>query len=155
MITVENVSILLVEDNPRDIELAVDALRSHNLANDVCVIQDGDEALEFLLARGMYAGRDIRNVPKVVFLDLKLPGTDGLEILRELRTEERTRMIPVVVMTSSQEERDLVESYKLGANSYVVKPLSFPEFSKVVANLGFYWLLINKSPADVGRSHTG
>ena len=155
MIPSGNVRILLVEDDPRDVELVLDVLRTHHLANEVSVIADGDEALEFLLGRGRYKGRDVRNVPRVVLLDLKLPGTDGLDILRELRKDDRTRLVPVVVMTSSQEERDLIESYRLGANSYVVKPLAFPEFAKVVANLGLYWLLINKSPADVGRSSTG
>ena len=138
------VEILLVEDNPRDIELTVRALKKHNLANRLHVVKDGAEALDFIFATGAYADRKIENAPKVILLDLKLPKVDGLEVLRKIRSDERTKYIPVVVVTSSQEERDIVESYKLGANSFVTKPVEFENFAQAVAELGLYWLLLNK-----------
>lgn len=142
----EHCEILLVEDNPRDAELTLRALKKHNLANHVQVVEDGEEALDYLFGRGQYDGRDPGALPKVVFLDLKLPKVDGLEVLRQLRGDDRTKQTPVVVVTSSNEERDLVESYNLGVNSYVVKPVDFESFMQAVAELGFYWLLLNKPP---------
>ena len=138
------VQVLLVEDNPRDIELTVRALKKHNLANKLHVVKDGAEALDFIFATGAYANRKIENAPKVILLDLKLPKVDGLEVLRKIRSDERTKYIPVVVVTSSQEERDIVQSYKLGANSFVTKPVEFENFAQAVAELGLYWLLLNK-----------
>ncbi len=140
------VEILLVEDSPRDAEMTLRALRKRNLANHVVHVKDGEEALDWLFGRGVHAGRDASHHPKVVLLDLKLPKVDGLEVLRALRADERTRLLPVVVMTSSQEQRDVIETYKLGVNSYVVKPVDFDSFSAAVAELGHYWLLVNKQP---------
>jgi two-component system response regulator len=140
------VEVLLVEDNPRDAEMALRTLRNRNLANSVVHVKDGEEALNWLFGMGAYAGRDPTNHPKVVLLDLKLPKVDGLEVLRAIRDDKRTELIPVVVMTSSREERDVVESYKLGVNSYVVKPMDFEGFSAAVAELGHYWLLVNQEP---------
>ena len=139
------VDILLVEDNPNDAELTLRALKKHNLTNNLEWVKDGAEALDFLFMRGNYATRT-NHTPKLVLLDLRLPKLDGLEVLKAIRTNPQTDMIPVVVMTSSTEERDIVSSYKLGANSYVSKPVEFNEFLKVVADLGLYWTLINKAP---------
>jgi CheY-like chemotaxis protein len=139
------VEILLVEDNPRDLELTLRVLRQNNFANSVVTVTDGKEALDFLFGRGKYAGRDTNNHPKVVFLDLKLPKVDGIEVLREVKSNERTKKIPVVIVTSSAEERDRLESYNLGANSYVVKPIEFDSFVKTIGQLGFYWVAINKT----------
>jgi two-component system response regulator len=144
------VEILLVEDNPNDVKLALHAFKLHNLANRVHVIRDGAEALEFIFCTDRYAGRRIANGPKVILLDLKLPLVDGIEILRQTKSDPRTRNIPVVVMTSSKEERDLVDSYKLGVNSYIVKPVDFDQFTEVVRQLGYYWLLINQAPSCRG-----
>lgn len=141
------VEILLVEDNPRDEELTLRALKKHNLANSVHVAKDGAEALDYIFARGTCEGRDIGNTPKVILLDLKLPKVDGLEVLREVKEDERTKTIPVVVLTSSREEKDMVESYKLGVNSYIVKPVDFNKFFDAVGDLGLYWLLINEVPS--------
>ncbi|MEW6659244.1 MAG: response regulator [Thermodesulfobacteriota bacterium] len=138
--------IILIEDNPHDAELVLRALKKHGLANKVQLLQDGAEALDFIFATGAYAGRDLNNRPKLILLDLKLPKVDGLEILRRIKGDERTRSIPVVVMTSSQEEKDIVESYSLGVNSYIVKPVDFDKFVQSVADLGLYWLLLNKVP---------
>lgn len=139
------VEILLVEDSPQDAELTVRALRKRNLANRVIHVKDGQEALDWLFGEGVYAGREA-NQPKIVLLDLKMPKVDGLEVLRAIRANERTRLLPVVVMTSSHEQNDIIESYDLGVNSYIVKPLEFDAFSAVVANLGYYWLVVNKGP---------
>jgi CheY-like chemotaxis protein len=139
------VEILLVEDNPQDLELTLRALRKNRLANAITTVSDGEAALDFLFARGQYAGRDINHHPRVVFLDLKLPKVDGIEVLRQVKMDERTKSIPIVVVTSSAEERDRVESYQLGVNSYVVKPIEFDSFVKTISELGFYWLAINKS----------
>jgi two-component system response regulator len=140
------VEILLVEDNPNDVELTLRALKKHNLANHVHVANDGEQALEFIFGKEDDKVKDINHHPKVIFLDLKLPKVDGLEVLRKVKSDERTKMIPVVVLTSSREERDLVESYKLGVNSYLVKPVDFDKFLNSVSELGLYWLLLNKSP---------
>lgn len=141
------VEIVLIEDNPHDAELALRALQKSGLANKVQWLQDGVEALDFLFATGAYAHRQVNHRPKVILLDLKLPKVDGLEILRRLKADPGTRSIPVVVMTSSQEEQDIVESYRLGVNSYIVKPVDFDKFAQSVADLGLYWLLLNKVPA--------
>ena len=140
------VEILLVEDSPHDVELTLRALRTNNLRNRVHIARDGAEALEFLFCTGAYAHRDFQDGPKVVLLDLKLPLVDGLEVLRRLKADARTRTIPVAVLTSSREERDLVESYQLGVNSYIVKPVDFEQFTEAVRQLGFYWLLLNQNP---------
>ena len=138
------VEILLVEDNPRDVEMTLRALKKRNLANRVHVAKDGAEALDFLFAKGTYAARDPNHTPKVVLLDLKLPKVSGLEVLKNLKGDERTRTIPVVVLTSSQEEKDMVESYRLGVNSYIVKPVDFDKFVDSVGEIGLYWLVVNK-----------
>ncbi len=147
MINADAVDILLVEDNPNDLELALRALKKRHLANKVVVARDGAEALDFIFGTGAYSDRDIANQLKVVLLDLKLPKIDGLEVLRRIKSDERTRLIPVVVLTSSQEERDIVESYRLGVNSYMVKPVDFEQFIECVSELGLYWLVCNKPPA--------
>ncbi len=139
-------TILLVEDNRNDEMLTIRALQARKIANEVVVVRDGAEALDYLFCRGQYAGRDPREVPEVVLLDLKLPKVDGLEVLKEIRADERTNCLPVVVLTSSNEERDLVESYRLGANSYVRKPVDFNQFADAVAQLGLYWLVLNQAP---------
>jgi len=141
----EKVDILLVEDNPTDAELTMRALRKGNLANHITWVKDGAEALEFIFRSGAYAGRPDQN-PRLILLDLKLPKVDGIEVLRRIKADEQTRTIPVVMVTSSQEGRDITESYKLGVNSYVVKPVEFEQFSETVAKAGFYWMLVNKTP---------
>ncbi|MCZ7382970.1 MAG: response regulator [Candidatus Methanoperedens sp.] len=146
MTDINEVEILLVEDNPNDAELALRALKKHNLANRIHLVKDGAEALDFIFGKGAYAGRNVGNKPKVVFLDLKLPKVDGLEVLHKVKSDERTKTIPIVVLTSSHEERDLVESYKFGVNSYIVKPVDFDKFIQAVAQLGMYWMLLNKQP---------
>ena len=144
--TINEVEILLVEDNPSDVELTLRALKKRNLANKVHVVKDGAEALEFIFGTGTYAERDINQIPKVILLDLKLPKVDGLEVLRIVKSDERTKIIPVVVLTSSKEESDLVESYRLGANSYITKPVDFDKFAQTVSEMGLYWLLVNQPP---------
>jgi two-component system, response regulator len=141
-----HVQILLVEDNPNDIKLALHAFKTHHLANHVHVVRDGAEALEFIFATERYAARNIADSPKVILLDLKLPLVDGIEVLRRIKADERTCMIPVVVMTASKEERDKVDSYQLGVNSYIVKPVNFDQFTEAVRQLGYYWLLLNQIP---------
>ncbi|HEY9000631.1 MAG TPA: response regulator [Mucilaginibacter sp.] len=138
------VEILLVEDNPHDAELTIRALKKSNLANRLIHVSDGAEALDFLFARGIYADRNISNRPKVILLDIKMPKVDGIEVLRQLKANEATRTIPVVIMTSSKEEQDIITSYDLGVNSYVVKPVDFEGFAKAVSELGFYWLITNQ-----------
>ena len=140
------VDILLVEDNPQDAELTIRALKKRHLANRLFVVEDGAEALDFIFCRGKYEGRDFIQPPKVVILDLKLPKVSGLEVLRALKKDERTRLIPVVIVTSSQEDPDIKTAYDLGANSYVVKPMDFEAFADAVSTLGMYWLLVNKAP---------
>jgi len=142
----DGVEILLVEDNPNDIKLALHAFKVNNLANHVHVVRDGAEALEFLFCTDRFASRQFADSPKVILLDLKLPFVDGIEVLRRLKADSRTHMIPVVVMTASKEERDIVESYQLGVNSYIVKPVDFDQFTEAVRQLGYYWLLLNQTP---------
>lgn len=146
MVSQNIVEILLVEDNPSDAELTLQTLQENNLVNHVKWLHDGAEALDFLFAIGEYAGRDITKTPKVILLDLKMPKVDGLEVLKQIKDDERTRAIPIVVMTSSREERDIVESYRLGVNSYIVKPVDFDQFSEAVKTLGMYWVLLNQPP---------
>ena len=141
----DQVEILLVEDNANDAELTIRTLRKHNLGNHLIHVKDGAEALDFIFARNGYAERRVEDTPKVIMLDLKMPKVDGLEVLRQVKQDQRTQSIPIVVMTSSKEEQDIVTSYKLGVNSYVVKPVEFDAFAKAVAELGLYWLLINQS----------
>lgn len=138
--------ILLVEDNPDDELLTLRALKKSNILNKVVVARDGAEALDYLFGVGAYAGRDISLRPQVVLLDLKLPKIDGLEVLRRLRSDERTALLPIVILTSSDEERDIVDSYKLGANSYIRKPVDFAQFTEAVRQLGLYWLVLNQGP---------
>lgn len=142
----EYVEILLVEDNPTDAELAIRALRKKNLANNLVWVRDGEEALDFVFCRGQYQGRG-NGTPKLILLDLKLPKVDGIEVLREIKAHAGVRSIPIVMLTSSQEERDMVESYQLGVNSYIVKPVDFEKFLEMVAQVGLYWSLVNKVPA--------
>ena len=143
---VKEVEILLVEDNPTDAELCIRALKKANLANNLVWVKDGAEALDFLFAAGIYSGRNMAIPPKVVLLDLRLPKVDGMEVLRRVKEDERTRLIPVVVLTSSKEDIDVAESYKLGVNSYISKPVEFDAFAKTVSELGLYWLLVNRPP---------
>ncbi len=138
--------ILLVEDNPDDEALTLRALKKNNILNEVVVARDGVEALDFLFATGSYAGRDISTMPQVILLDLKLPKVDGLEVLHRLRADARTKSLPVVVLTSSSEEADIVRSYHFGANSYVCKPVDFVQFMETVRQLGLYWLVLNEAP---------
>lgn len=145
-ILTDDVEILLVEDNPTDAELAIEALKERKLANKLVWVKDGAEALDFLFATGAYSDRKVENGPKVVLLDLRLPKVDGMEVLRRIKADERTKRIPVVVLTSSKEDRDVAECYTLGVNSYIGKPVEFDEFTKVVSELGLYWLLINLRP---------
>jgi CheY-like chemotaxis protein len=140
------VEILLVEDNPYDAELTLRALKNKGLANKLLTFQDGVEALDFLFGAGVYVGRNLALRPKVILLDLKLPRINGLEVLEKIRADERTKTIPVVILTSSQEESDIVRGYNLGVNSYMVKPVDFDKFFQAVEELGLYWLLLNKVP---------
>ena len=144
---INNTKILLVEDNPDDEELTLRALRHHNIANDVIVARDGVEALDYLFSRGEYSDKKPDDLPQVVLLDLKLPKVDGLEVLKAMRADERTKSLPVVVLTSSNEEKDIVDSYNFGANSYVRKPVDFVQFIAAVEQLGMYWLVLNQGPA--------
>jgi two-component system, response regulator len=143
----EQVEILLVEDNPTDAELTMRALRKKNLANNLVWVKDGEEALDFIHCTGRYKDR-INGTPKLILLDLKLPKIDGIEVLRDLKADIRTRTVPVVMLTSSQEERDIVESYQLGVNSYIVKPVDFDKFLEMVSQVGLYWSLMNKVPQE-------
>jgi two-component system response regulator len=138
--------ILLVEDNPDDEALTKRALVKNKIANDMVVARDGEEAMEYLFGTGKYSGRDTSNLPAVVLLDIKLPKVDGLEVLRRVRADERTRLLPIVLLTSSKEEQDLIRGYSLGANSYVRKPVDFVQFIEAVRQLGLYWLVLNENP---------
>ncbi len=140
------IEILLVEDNMDDAELAILALRKKNIANSLVHLENGAEALDFLFGKGKYAGRNISNKPKVILLDLKMPKVDGLEVLKQIKADEETKVIPVVVLTSSKENPDIEEAYLLGANSYMVKPVEFDNFTQAVAEIGMYWLLYNHPP---------
>jgi CheY-like chemotaxis protein len=140
------IEILLVEDNSNDVELTLHALGKHNLANKIHIVRDGEEALDFIFCRGAFSGRTFDDKPKVVLLDLKLPKVDGLEVLRAVKSDPRTKALPVVVMTSSRQQRDMVESYQLGVNSYIQKPINFGAFQEVIQQLGYYWLAVNQPP---------
>ena len=142
----QEIDILLVEDNPTDAELTLRALKKRNVANNVFWVKDGVEALDFLFCTGQYANRPAGRHPHLILLDLKLPRMNGIEVLEKIRSDERTKLIPVVMMTSSEEERNLVESYKRGVNSYIVKPVDFEKFTETVAEVGFYWMVMNKEP---------
>ena len=142
--TDQAVEILFVEDNPHDVEMTMRALRKHNFANRVLHLGDGAAALDYLFARERWAGRDLSDVPRAVFLDLKLPKVDGIEVLRAIKGDARLREIPVVIITSSAEERDRVESYRLGVNSYIVKPIVFESFASTIASVGYYWVAVNR-----------
>ena len=144
--TGNEIEILIVEDNPDDLEMTLRALRKAHLANNIHVARDGAEALEFIFARGVHTDRKVESGPKVILLDLKLPKVDGLEVLRQVKADERTKSIPVVVLTSSKEAPDVTECYKLGVNSYIVKPVNFERFAAAVSELGMYWLLLNQPP---------
>ncbi len=141
-----DIQILLVEDNKADAMLTIRALKKHNLANNLIHLIDGAEALDFIFGKGAYSGRNIEHKPRVIFLDLKMPKISGLELLKVLKSDDLTKHIPVVMMTSSKAEKDIIESHQLGVNSYVVKPVGFENFSKIIAELGFYWLVINHTP---------
>jgi len=139
------IEILLAEDSASDAEMALRALKKSNLANSVTWVRDGVEALEFVFSTGKFSGRSSN--PKLVMLDIKMPRVDGIEVLRQMRADERTRMIPVVILTSSAEERDIMESYKLGVNSYIVKPVDFTQFAQVIVQVGLYWAVVNRTPS--------
>jgi two-component system response regulator len=139
-------TIMLVEDNPDDVELTLRAFRKNNIANEVIIARDGVEAVDYLFGTGTFAGRDTSKTPRIILLDLKLPKLDGLQVLERLRADDRTALIPVVILTSSKEEHDLVSGYRTGANSYVRKPVDFNEFVEAVHQIGLYWLLINEAP---------
>jgi two-component system, response regulator len=141
-----DVEILLIEDNPHEAELTIRSLKKNNLTNKLMHIDDGADALDFIFSQGKYSSRNKYSQPKLILLDLKLPRVDGLEILRRLKEDAHTNMIPVVVLTSSKEERDIVESYRLGVNSYIVKPVNFESFTKAISEVGLYWLLLNTNP---------
>ena len=146
-----NVEILLVEDNEDDIELTIRAFRLAKLTNKVHVVRDGAEALEFMFCEGKYAHRSLENVPKIVLLDCKLPKVDGLEVLRRIKSDLRTKVIPVVMLTSSREQKDVIDSYQLGVNAYIVKPVNFEQFADAIQKIGWFWLLLNQAPKVDGR----
>lgn len=147
----KNRTILLVEDNPDDEALTIRALKKNNILNEVIVAHDGVEAIDYIFGTGLYTGRDINIMPTVTLLDLKMPRMDGLEVLRRIRTDERTRLIPVVILTSSKEEKDLIDSYSLGANSYICKPVDFEKFTEAIQQLSLYWLVVNEGPPKKRR----
>lgn len=143
---IDDVEILLVEDNEEDVELTLHALRRNNLANRIHVVRDGEEALDFLFCRGAFGNRNFANAPKLILLDLKLPKVDGMEVLRQVKSDARTKAIPVVILTASKEEKDMVNGYHLGVNSYIQKPVDFDQFREMVKQLGLYWLVVNEPP---------
>jgi len=151
----EPVEILLVEDNPNDAELALYALEKNKLANHIEIVRDGADALDYVFCTGSFAGRRFEDLPKLILLDLKLPKVDGIDVLRKIKSDPRTKAVPVVMLTSSREERDIVESYRLGVNSYIVKPVDFEQFTKAVQQIGFYWLLLNERVQAVSESGRG
>lgn len=140
------VEVLLAEDNPADAEMAMRAFKKNNFANKIHWVKDGEEALEYVMCTGRYAGRDVRHPPRLMLLDLKMPKVDGIDVLRKVKSDDRFCAIPVVIMTSSNEERDVVESYRLGVNSYIVKPVDFNKFVRTVSEIGMYWMLTNRVP---------
>jgi len=142
----KEVEIVLIEDNPSDAEMTIRALRKNNIANNLVHLKDGEEALEFIFGTGSFEGRNTANLPKVILLDLKMPKVDGIEVLKRIKADEKTKLIPVVVLTSSNQDPDISTCYKLGANSYIVKPVGFENFTKAIAELGMYWILLNKAP---------
>jgi two-component system response regulator len=142
----KEVEVLLVEDTPSDADLTIRALKTHNLANRLLHLKDGAEALDFIFADGEYTGRKVEHAPKLILLDLKLPKVNGIEVLRKIKADDRTKKIPVVVLTSSKEDPDIIKCYALGVNSYVVKPLEFDEFQRAVSDVGLYWMIVNQSP---------
>ena len=144
----DSVEILLIEDNMHEAELAIRSLKKNNLTNKLLHINDGANALNFLFAEGKYSGRNVKDQPKLILLDLKLPKIDGLEILKRIKSDERTKTIPVIMLTTSREEEDILNSYKYGVNSYIVKPVNFDSFSKAVSELGMYWMLLNVRPSQ-------
>ena len=146
MTDMQAVDVLLVEDNQQDAELTIRSLKKHKLANNISVVEDGAEALDFIFCKGKYSERDIKHPPRVIFLDLKLPLVSGLEVLRAVKQDARTKSVPVVVVTSSREDPDVKTAYELGANSYVVKPVDFESFTEAIGSVGLYWLLINQPP---------
>ena len=148
----DNKSILLVEDNPDDEALTLRALKKNNIRNEVVVARDGAEALDYLFGTGRYTGRDMSVMPTVTLLDIKLPKIDGLEVLRRMRADESTKLLPVVILTSSKEEQDLIDGYRLGASSYIRKPVDFNQFTEAVRELGLYWLVLNETPSRNGVS---
>jgi len=152
MSTANRKAIMLVEDNPDDRDLTLRALKKNNIANEVIVAEDGVEALDYLFGTGKYDGRDVSDVPLFILLDLKLPKIDGIEVLKKLRADDRTAIIPVVILTSSKEDQDMLSGYKVGANSYVRKPVDFDQFTDTVKQLGMYWLVINESPMKADLS---
>jgi two-component system response regulator len=145
------IEIVLVEDSMDDAEMTIRALKKVNLANKLIHLEDGQEALDFLFAQGKFFGRELTNKPKVILLDIKMPKVDGIEVLRKIKSAESTRSIPVVIMTSSAEDNDIITSYDLGVNSYIVKPVHFENFAKAVSELGLYWLLTNRTPKEAGK----
>jgi two-component system response regulator len=145
-LVMEEKVILLVEDNPDDEALTIRALKKNNIQNKVVIARDGAEALEYIFCEGKYSDRNITEMPQVVLLDLKLPKIDGLEVLERIRSDNRTKLLPIVILTTSNEERDIVEGYRLGANSYIRKPVDFAQFAEAVRQLGLYWLVLNQSP---------
>ena len=150
---ISQVEVLLVEDNPHDAEMTIRSLKKVNLANNLVHVRDGEEALDFIFAQGNFAGRDVINAPKVILLDIKMPKVDGIEVLRQLKSNEVTRCIPVVIMTSSKEEQDIISSYELGVNSYVVKPVDFHEFVNAIKELGVFWAVINEPPPGSAKKN--
>jgi len=146
MPTSQDVEILLVDDNPSDIELTIYSLRENSLANSIYVAEDGKEALDFIFCRAKHAGRALANRPRVVLLDLKLPKLDGLEVLKAIRSDERTKAIPVVILTSSKEQKDIIEGYRLGASAFIQKPVDFEQFRRTIKDIGMFWLVVNESP---------
>jgi CheY-like chemotaxis protein len=143
--TNEGLEVLLVEDDPDDLELTLHALREARITNPIQIARDGEEALDYIFSRGAFAGREITR-PRVILLDLKLPKVDGLQVLRQIKADQRTKGVPIVILTSSSEERDLIEGYRLGANSYIQKPVDFAQFQQTIRELGYYWLVVNQAP---------